>query len=96
MIDATALEHLKKLARLELGPEETTQMGAEINKVLEYFEQLSAVNTDGIEEMARPIALENVFRPDVVEPSLTFTHEQAMSQAVQQEEGFFKVPRVIE
>ena len=94
MIDATALEHLKKLARLELGPEVTARMGAEINKVLEYFEKLSEVNTDGIEEMARPIALENVFRPDTVEESFTF--EEAMSQAVQQEEGFFKVPRVIE
>jgi len=94
MIDAAAFEHLKKLARLELGPEETAQMGAEINKVLEYFEQLSRVDTDGIEEMARPIALENVFRPDVVGESFSF--EEAMSQAVQQEEGFFKVPRVIE
>jgi len=94
MIDAAALEHLKKLARLELGSEETMQMGAEINKVLEYFEQLSVVNTDGIKEMVRPIALENVFRPDTVEESFTF--EEAMSQAVQQEEGFFKVPRVIE
>ena len=96
MIDSAALEHLKKLARLDLGSEQTAQMGAEINKVLEYFEQLSKVDTDGIEEMARPTHLENVFRPDVVEPSLTFTHEKAMSQAVQQEEGFFKVPRVIE
>ncbi len=94
MIDAAALEHLKKLARLELGADETAQMGAEINKVLEYFEKLSSVNTDGIEEMARPIALENVFRPDVVGESFTF--EQAMGQAVQQEDGFFKVPRVIE
>ena len=94
MIDSAALEHLKKLARLELGAEQTVQMGAEINKVLEYFEQLSKVNTDSIEEMVRPIALENVFRPDSVGPSFTF--EEAMSQAVQQEEGFFKVPRVIE
>ncbi len=94
MIDAAAFEHLKKLARLELGSEETAQMGAEINKVLEYFGKLSRVNTDGVEEMARPIALENVFRPDTV--GLSFTFEEAMSQAVQQEEGFFKVPRVIE
>ena len=94
MIDAAALEHLKKLARLELGAQQTAQMGAEINKVLEYFEKLSAVNTDGIEEMARPIALENVFRPDTVGKSFSF--EEAMAQAVQQEDGFFRVPRVIE
>ena len=94
MITRDEMEHLKKLARLDLTDQETEQIQGEMNKILAYFDKLQELDTSGVEEMQRPISLVNVFRDDVVGDM--FTHEQAMKLAVDQEEGFFKVPRVVE
>jgi aspartyl-tRNA(Asn)/glutamyl-tRNA(Gln) amidotransferase subunit C len=94
MIDAAEMEHLKQLARLDLTPEETQQMQGDLNTILGYFEKLNELDTEGVEEMQRPIALVNVMRDDL--PGPMFTHEQAMSLAVEQEDGFFKVPRTVD
>ncbi|GEM47031.1 glutamyl-tRNA(Gln) amidotransferase subunit C [Deinococcus cellulosilyticus NBRC 106333 = KACC 11606] len=94
MITSAEMEHLKKLARLELSGEETEQIQLEMNKILSYFEKLQELDTEGVEEMQRPIDLVNVFRDDVVGDM--FPHETAMGLSVEQEEGFFKVPRVVE
>ncbi|GGJ57897.1 glutamyl-tRNA(Gln) amidotransferase subunit C [Deinococcus roseus] len=94
MITSAEMEHLKKLARLELSGEETEQIQLEMNKILSYFDKLQELDTEGVEEMQRPIDLVNVFRDDVVGDM--FTHETAMGVSVEQEEGFFKVPRVVE
>ena len=88
------MEHLKKLARLEMNPEETEQAKADINKVFAYFEKLQALDTEGLPEMPRPVALVNVFRED--EPTPGFSQAEALKVAVQTEDGFFKVPRTVE
>lgn len=94
MIDAAEMEHLKQLARLDLTPEETQQMQGDLNTILGYFEKLNELDTEGVEEMQRPVALVNVMRDDM--PGPMFTHEQAMQLAVEQEDGFFKVPRTVD
>lgn len=94
MISHTEMEHLKKLARLELTEAETNQMESDLNKLLGYFAKLSELDTEGVPEMQRPIDLVNVFREDVVGPM--FSNQEAMAQAVEVDEGFFRVPRVIE
>jgi len=94
MIDAAEMEHLKKLARLHLTEEETQRMQGDLNKMLGYFEKLQELDTSGVEEMQRPVALENVMRPD--EPGTMFSREEALGLAVETEDGFFKVPRTVE
>ncbi len=88
------MEHLKRLARLELSPEETQELKADLNRILDYFEELRALDTEGVPELARPVSSVNVFREDVLRPGLT--HEEAMALAVETEEGFYKVPRTVE
>ena len=88
------MAHLKTLARIDLSEDETQAFKDDLNRILEAFETLRALPTDGVEELARPVNLQNVFREDEVKPSLS--HETAMKLAVESEDGFFKVPRTVD
>ena len=88
------MTHLKTLARLEIDPEETQHLKEDLNKILGYFEQIRTLDTEGVEELVRPTPSQNVFREDEVLPSLS--QEDALSLAVEEEEGYFKVPRTVE
>ena len=82
------------LARLDLEAEEAERVKTDLNAILGYFEQLEELDTEGVEELARAIHTENVFRDDVPQPSLP--RNAALSVAVETEDGFFKVPRTVD
>ena len=94
MIDAAELNHLMTLARLDLGADEAEEMRGELNAILGYFEQLQAVDTEGVEEMQRPVALVNVMREDV--PGEMLPHSALEKLAPEMQGGFVKVPRTVE
>jgi aspartyl-tRNA(Asn)/glutamyl-tRNA(Gln) amidotransferase subunit C len=88
------LRHLMSLARLALKDTETQSVKADLNAILGYFEQLSELDTEGVEELARPIHTENVYREDCLIPPLD--RSVALKVGVELEGGFFKVPRTVE
>jgi aspartyl-tRNA(Asn)/glutamyl-tRNA(Gln) amidotransferase subunit C len=88
------IAHLKKLARLEMDESETALAKRDINKILDSFTALQKLDLDGLPEMPRPVPLTNIMREDQVQPG--FTQAEAMSVAVDAEDGFFKVPRIVE
>ncbi|WP_027482439.1 Asp-tRNA(Asn)/Glu-tRNA(Gln) amidotransferase subunit GatC [Deinococcus pimensis] len=94
MIDAPEMEHLKKLARLSLTEEETAHLQGDLNRILGYFEKISGLDTDGVEEMPRPVALVNVTRSD--EPGDLLSSGDVASVAVERQDGFFRVPRTVD
>ena len=94
MLSDAEMAHLKTLARLELSDEETQQLKGDLNSLLSYFESLSALDTEGVLELARPLELSNVFREDAVKPGLAQTTDERL--AVESQDGFFKVPRTVE
>lgn len=94
MIDAAQIDHLAQLARLHLTPEERADMGADLTRVLGYFEQLADVDTSGVEEMQRPVDLVNVLRADV--PGETFAPAVVAGLAPETQDGFIRVPRTVE
>lgn len=94
MIGAAEVEHLARLARLELTPGERETMRADLNAILGYFQQLSAVDTSGVEEMQRPVDLVNVLRED--EPGAVFSRDVVEALAPETEGGFVRVPRTVE
>lgn len=94
MIDAAQLEHLAKLARLELTPTERVAMEHDLNRVLGYFEQLNEVNTDGIEKMQRPVDLVNVMREDVIGEVFPLSVIEGLAPEMQGD--LIKVPRTVE
>lgn len=94
MIDAAQMDHLASLARLELTPDERATMTQDLSRVLGYFEQLREVDTDGVEEMQRPVNLVNVLRDDV--PGQTFPPAVIRALAPETQDGFIRVPRTVE
>ncbi len=94
MLTDAEMEHLKTLARIKLTGNETETLKGDLNQLLGYFELLSELDTEGIEELARPVALHNVFRDDVVVRGLEPQTVQKL--AVENEGGFFKVPRTVD
>ena len=94
MLSDAQMDHLKTLARLELSPAETEQLKGDLNSLLNYFESLSALDTEGVLELARPLELSNVFREDAVKQGLAQETDEHL--AVESQDGFFKVPRTVE
>ena len=81
------------LSRLTLPPEERDAMKRELSAIVAFADQLQAIDTEGIEPSAHVLPVENVFREDVVLPSLA--RERLLANAPRQAEGYVQVPRVV-
>lgn len=82
------------LARLEFQGDELKPFTEQLNKVVDYVNQLQSVNTDGVEPLSHPLPLQNVFRADEVRPSLT--PDQALANAPNRKGDFYAVPAVLD
>jgi aspartyl-tRNA(Asn)/glutamyl-tRNA(Gln) amidotransferase subunit C len=82
------------LSRLELSQDDLTKLGGQLSDILEYVNQLQEVNTDGVEPMAHPLPVQNVFREDVLQPSLPAA--TALANAPERQGDFYSVPAVLE
>jgi aspartyl-tRNA(Asn)/glutamyl-tRNA(Gln) amidotransferase subunit C len=88
------IEHVARLARLELSDEEKTRLRAQLGVILEHAARVQEVAAEDVPPTAQAVPRANVLRDDVPEPSLT--QEEALSNAPDQEGGRFKVPRIVE
>ncbi len=93
-IDRQAVDHVARLARLDLSEEERERMQAELTAILEHAEKIQELDLDRIEPTSHSIPLRNVTRPDEVTPSLPA--EVALANAPRVEDGRFRVPRILE
>jgi aspartyl-tRNA(Asn)/glutamyl-tRNA(Gln) amidotransferase subunit C len=88
------IEKVARLARLELSEEEKKAFQNQLEQVLTYMEQLNRLDTAGVEPTSHAIALQNAFREDETKPS--FSREEVLGIAPEEEDEHFKVPRIIE
>ncbi len=88
------IEKVARLARLELSEEERETFGNQMEQILTYMEQLNRLDTTGVEPTSHAIPVYNVFREDEVKPSIA--QEEVLAIAPDEEDGHFKVPRIIE
>lgn len=88
------IDKVAYLSRLELSAEEKDKLTGHINRLLENFQELQALDTDDVEPTSHTIPVSNVFRKDVVRPSLSV--EEVVSNGPQVAENCFAVPRVVE
>jgi aspartyl-tRNA(Asn)/glutamyl-tRNA(Gln) amidotransferase subunit C len=88
------VEHVALLARLDLTEEEKEQQTEHLNQILAAFEELSLLDTENVEPTSHAIPMSNVFRPD--EPRSPLPREESLANAPEEEDGFFRVPRVVE
>ena len=93
-IDRAAVDHVARLARLDLSDEERERMRVELSQILEHAGRIQALDLDAVEATSHSIPLKNVMRKDEVRPSLP--QEEALRNAPASEDGRFKVPRIIE
>jgi len=92
IIDKKTLEHLAALSRIDIDPKKEEKLLGNLEKILAYFEELKAVDTDGIEPAAGGTTLTNVFRED--KDSLRLPNEKALEQFPEKKNGFLKIPQV--
>jgi aspartyl-tRNA(Asn)/glutamyl-tRNA(Gln) amidotransferase subunit C len=88
------VRHIAHLARLDLSPPELETMTRQLGDILAYVDQLKEVNVEGIEPLAHPLPVQNVFRADEPRPSLTA--DEALANAPNRKGDFFGVPAVLE
>jgi aspartyl-tRNA(Asn)/glutamyl-tRNA(Gln) amidotransferase subunit C len=93
-ITAKDVEHVARLARLLLGPEEKERMRRELDGILSYIDKLRAVDTRSVEPTSHAVPLTNVMRDDVVQPS--FPQSDMLANAPDRSGDFFRVPKIIE
>jgi len=93
-ITRAEVEHVSRLARLALSDQELDSLTGEMDAILDYVEQLNALDTEGIIPTAHAVPMENAFRPDEVRPG--FTTSQALGNAPDATDNAFRVRRVIE
>ena len=82
------------LARLDLAPGEEGHLTGQLNAILEYMDQLSEVDTTGIEPTSHVLPLTNVMRDDVVHECLS--NAEALANAPAADQGHFAVPKILE
>lgn len=87
------VEHVAHLARLSFSDEEKARLTTQLNSILEYMDQLNALDTSSVEPLSHVIELQNVFRPDVHVPGIG--RENALQNAPAHSDEFFTVPKVI-
>ncbi|HJX99163.1 MAG TPA: Asp-tRNA(Asn)/Glu-tRNA(Gln) amidotransferase subunit GatC [Chthoniobacterales bacterium] len=96
MAKSTELDvgYVSKLARLNLGGDETKLFQKQLADVLKYAEKLSEVDVSQVEAAAHAVPMFNVFRED--EPGPCFTADEALANAPQKANQLFVVPKVVE
>lgn len=92
-ITADQVQHVARLARLQIEPGAIEKLASELATILTYVDKLNEVDTQGVTPTSHAIELTNAFRDDVVHAHLP--REQALGNAPAQEEGSFMVPKVI-
>ena len=93
MIDLEQVRKVAHLARLQLKPEEEEKFTTQLSSILEYFEQLSELDTEKVPPTTRAIDVSNITRDDQLEPFEN--REEILSSAPEQDGEFFKVPKIM-
>jgi aspartyl-tRNA(Asn)/glutamyl-tRNA(Gln) amidotransferase subunit C len=88
------IEHISKLALLELSEEEKEKLSKQLGDILGYFTKLNDLDTSNIKPTTHPIeGLSNVFRED--EPWESLSNEEATKNSKYKQDGYFKAPRIL-
>ncbi|MFH1864086.1 MAG: Asp-tRNA(Asn)/Glu-tRNA(Gln) amidotransferase subunit GatC [bacterium] len=90
------VEHVARLAKLELTPNEITKFQGQLSKIVDYISQLSKVDTSSLEPTSQTTGLENVFRIDEIKTSGCLSQQETLSGTDKTRNGYFVVDAVLE
>ncbi len=88
------VRHIASLARLQFSDDERVEMARQMTKILEYMDKLNELDLEGIEPMSHVLDLYNVTREDM--PLQRITRDEALSNAPDAGDAYFRVPKVID
>ncbi len=91
VISDETIEYVGILAKLELSDQEKEQAKSDMGRMLDYIDKLGELDTTDVEPMSHVFPVQNVFREDVVTNG--DEREQLLSNAIQEKDGMFMVPR---
>ncbi|KAF0144557.1 MAG: aspartyl-tRNA(Asn)/glutamyl-tRNA (Gln) amidotransferase subunit C [Nitrospirae bacterium] len=89
-----SVEHIAKLARLSVSEEEKELFGPQLNGILSYMEKLDELNTKDVGPTSHVLSLSNVMRDDM--PGNSIPREDALLNAPDHTDKFYRVPKIIE
>ena len=92
-IDADLVRHIGLLSRIELTEPQVETFSRQLGAILEYFDKLQELDTEGVEPMAHAVEIHNVLAEDV--PAESLPPERALANAPARDGDFFRVPKVI-
>jgi aspartyl-tRNA(Asn)/glutamyl-tRNA(Gln) amidotransferase subunit C len=87
------VQYVAKLSRLEVTDQEVARYTQQLLPILDYVEQLNQLDTTRVEPLTHPLDVRNVFREDVIQPSLT--QREVLSNGPEIQSGHFKVPEIM-
>lgn len=87
------VEHVARLARLDLTENEKRAYAEQLGMILEYADRLIALDTEGVEPLDHILPVSNIYREDRAQPGLA--REEILANGPLIEEGQYKVPKII-
>ena len=88
------VKYVAALARIDVPQDRLEGFTKTLGAIVQYVEQLQKLDVSNVKPTSHAVPVGNVFRPDVIKPSLS--NQEAMAIAVAAKDGSFKVPLVIE
>ena len=93
-LDKNEVEYVAMLARIELNEEEKKIFPDQMSTILDFFDRLSEVDTEGIPPTSHVLDVVNALRPDEVHASLDV--DEGLKNAPDREGRFFRVPKILD
>ncbi len=88
------VRHIALLARLGVSDQDVERFSGQLSSIIDYFEELKQVDTEGVPPTAYALDLHNVLRADETKPCTD--HDDVLANAPVQENGYFRVRAVLE
>lgn len=95
-MDFTEIDHLLKLARIELSSQEKEEIALDLENILDYVKQLQRLNTDGVEPMTGGTLLKNICREDKIDEQKQDTSKELKNSAPYLKDDYLKIPPIFE
>lgn len=88
------IDHIAHLARLEFQGEDKMSIQKDMERMIEFVDKLSEIDTANVEPLIFMSEEMNRLRED--EPEVTVTHEEALMNAPKKDSDYFRIPKVLD
>ena len=95
MISKEEVQHIAKLARIQLSETELEKFQKDLGSILDYFNLLKELDVSDVKPMIHSVVLKNVKRGDKVRKKEKGSAEKLIQMAPENKDGFLKVKSIL-